>query len=130
METERKKLIIIIADDKKLELQGNATLLKMCGHEVIPVLNGKPALAEIKDKIDKIDAVFLDWMMPDLPADGILQEVGGLLKKKDIPIFILSGLCPELSESDLQNMGIIKVFEKPASLPVIKETLDNYFSNK
>ena len=130
METGAKKRIIIIADDKRLELQSNATLLRMCSYEPIPVLNGVPVVAEIKERIDEIDAVVLDWMMPDLSAEGVLNEVGELLKINNIPVFILSGLSPNISQEYMDATGIIQILEKPASLPTVKAALDNYFSNK
>jgi CheY-like chemotaxis protein len=66
----RRGLRALVADDKPFIREVTAKLLKMAGIEDVTLaMNGREAVAEIVRADPPIDLVFLDLMMPDM--DGV-----------------------------------------------------------
>jgi CheY-like chemotaxis protein len=87
--------VLCVDDDAGIrELYG--ALLGQNGYEVIAASNGRHALHVFQDKEEEIDAVILDYEMPEM--NGL--ELAAWLKQRDptLPVIMVSGSHPELEE--------------------------------
>ena len=71
-------------------------LLSEYGYEVLAANNGRHALHVFQSKANEIDAVILDYEMPEM--NGL--ELAARLKRRDptLPVIMISGLPPVLEE--------------------------------
>jgi len=57
---------VLLVDDEEIVLEVEKELLKVLGHEVLTARGGKEAVEVYKKKVDKIDLVLLDMVMPNM----------------------------------------------------------------
>ena len=80
---------ILIADDEKETRSLIRYVLKKEGFIVIEVNDGQEALRKVDEELP--DLIILDVMMPKLDGRGVLLQLKGSKKTKDIPVIISSG---------------------------------------
>lgn len=117
--------IILAVDDDRTMLMTLEAKLKKQKYEVITASGGKEACEKIKKLHDKIDAILLDRMMPDM--DGI--EVINWLKEQDSlnkpPIIMQTGADrPEQVEEGI-NAGVFYYLIKPIQEEVLSSVVSS-----
>jgi DNA-binding NarL/FixJ family response regulator len=104
METEEKKIKIIIADDSKIFREGLKTIINYLGYAtVIAEAENGNELLDIIEKNDP-DIVIVDIVMPGL--NGIDATKAALIKNPSLKIFVLSSFDNEEYLHDLIEAGV------------------------
>ncbi|MCB9747416.1 MAG: response regulator [Candidatus Omnitrophica bacterium] len=83
-----KKMVLIIDDEKDITTLINVRL-KMAGVESFVASNGMEGLDLLKNK--NIDLIILDFMMPKMDGQQVLQELKKDNRLKTIPVIMLTG---------------------------------------
>ncbi len=80
---------LLVVDDEPYILNALTGILQDVGYHVIPANSGRQAIAVFEKEKDRIDAVLLDMIMPDLNGQQVLAK----LKKSrpDIKVILSSG---------------------------------------
>lgn len=113
--------ILIVEDDEVVRAM-MAMCLKAAGYRVFPVANGTDALLEWRGKLDQIDLLLTDMIMPG----GItgLELAEELKKIKPIlPVIITSGYSVEIAEMGIPEEAGFAYLPKPAQLSVLTATV-------
>ena len=81
-----KKPVILCVDDEESGLLVRSNILKLHGYEVLMARTGRAALELFTAQV--IDAVVLDFCMPDLQGDTLANEMKRA--KSHVPIILLT----------------------------------------
>ncbi|HOW35176.1 MAG TPA: response regulator [Candidatus Omnitrophota bacterium] len=91
MAGKRKKKRIVVIDDErnlcilmKAILEGTGLYRVMCAYDGI---RGQRLCEQILP-----DLIFLDFIMPDMDGDQVIERLKGNPETKDIPVILISGL--------------------------------------
>jgi len=123
MEPMAKKSILIVEDHKDSRAVLVA-LLRFSGYQITEAENGLQALE--KARSEKPDLIVMDLQLPGMmgiEAAKILKEDE---KTKYIPIIAYTALLSETLKEQAMRVGMEFFLEKPASMELIKETIQKY----
>jgi two-component system response regulator (stage 0 sporulation protein F) len=85
--TKGKPVRVLVVDDEQDIGELIAEILKNCGCQVTPVVNGTEALQLMNNQ--HFDLVFLDLVMPDLDGSELFKRIRE--RDNDIPVAIITG---------------------------------------
>ena len=109
---------LLVADDNKVNRLLLTRSLELQGHRVASAENGRIALQMLR--AEAFDLMLLDMEMPELDGFGVLAQMVGDTKLRDIPVIVTSSLegvahvvrCLELGADDFlhkpMNPGLLK----------------------
>ncbi|MBI3803110.1 MAG: response regulator [Nitrospirae bacterium] len=109
MESEQKKMILVVDDDPSIR-HYLADLLSSEGYAVCLASGGEEALAQIKQKVSP-DAVILDIMMPRVDGFETLRKIREI--DKTVPIIVLSAIGQTGTIVQAVKMGASDYLKKP-----------------
>lgn len=118
------KNIILIVDDVKL----NRDILRIAfeeKYEILEAENGREALVIIKKYRDRLLAVLLDIVMPEMDGFEVMIEMNHSHLMKFIPVFLIT---MENDPSYLQkgyDLGAVDVITKPFTISFVKRRIEN-----
>ena len=128
---EPGKLKILVMDDEEIVLEVIQEMLKILGHEVVGVKDGKEAIEaykEAKQKANPFDVVILDLTVPGgMGGNETLKE----LKKidPDVKAIVSSGYSNDPIMSEYEKYGFKAVVPKPYGMDELKEALRKVVSS-
>ncbi|HUP87812.1 MAG TPA: response regulator [Longimicrobiales bacterium] len=105
----KAKTILLVEDEEQVRVLLERVLVKN-DYKVLSATNGREALALAQGKINDIDLVISDLVMPELGGVGLLRELR--LIRSDIPFLYMTGY----SEEDVQQEGPLEgahLIQKP-----------------
>ena len=108
--SNRKKKILVIDDDASLRRQLRFHLERREGVDVIEAENGEMGLIQANEHTP--DLIILDWMMPGIQGDEVLNRLKGDKKLQNTPVIMLTGKN-KIGEIDI-------AFERGADLYLTK----------
>lgn len=114
-ETGAIPLLVIIEDDPDILFVMKAVFEKMGNCQVRTATNGKDGLHLIQDCLP--DLAILDYGLPDLRGDKILENLKQSDATKDIPVFIVTG---NKDVGHCIGLGAKKVFYKPFNVAELR----------
>jgi two-component system nitrogen regulation response regulator NtrX len=119
MQTEEKKINLLMVDDEKDLLQSLSKMLKNRDFEITTATDGKQAIKVAKK--GKFDLAILDMKMPGMNGIELLK----ILKKKHkfLEIIILTGYGGIDSAFEASKLGAYDYLEKPINLEKLLEVL-------
>ncbi len=122
MDTEKKKIKILIVDDENCIKDCIIRLLQRRGFIAEGASNGKEALEKVRR--DKPDIIILDIVMPVLDGLQVCKQLKENPDTQDIPIILLSSYEPG---QIIQGMpgAAIKYIEKPCDLEYLLTQINN-----
>jgi CheY-like chemotaxis protein len=91
---EPHKQVVLCIDDQADGLTVRKLFLETMGYEVLTASSGRTGLDLLGTHT--IDAVVLDYRMPEMDGEAVATELRRL--KPDLPILMLSGYVPEIPE--------------------------------
>ena len=126
-DTERTKdLKILIVDDEIYIINLMKSIFKKVGHtKVVVRSNGKEALNVLK--IFKPDVLFLDYLMPDISGEQVLEQIKSM--KIKIPVVIMSGDMG-INKNKLIRKGAFELIEKPFNVDEVFKVLNKVVKGK
>jgi two-component system, cell cycle response regulator len=117
--------IILAVDDDRTMLMAIEARLNQLGYNVITAVNGKTACEEIKKHHDKIDAILLDRMMPDINGIKIVQWLKSQKNLTKPPVIMQTGSDkPEQIKEGL-DAGVFYYLTKPLSVEILKSVVSS-----
>src|SRR6478735_1360807 len=82
---------IMVVDDDRDAGESIAKVLRLGGHVVRYVPNGRDALAEVLHDVP--DVILLDLAMPEMDGPSFLEVVRSYLRIQSLPVVVLTGLA-------------------------------------
>jgi len=111
------KRILIVEDDSFLS-EMYTTKLELEGFEVLIAIDGEEALNKMR--LNKLDVVLLDLLMPKKDGFEVLKEKFNDPKIKDIPVIILTNLSQKEQIKECYELGVrdflIKAYFVPSEV--------------
>lgn len=105
---------ILLVDDEVFFLEAIGPVVNAWGYEAIPVSTSKDALDKLKDT--KIDAVVLDYKMPDMDGIELLKKIRSV--NKEVPVIMFS------AHSSDEALGKAKKLNVVAFIPKLSPYMD------
>ncbi|MBF0307906.1 MAG: PAS domain S-box protein [Magnetococcales bacterium] len=102
---------ILLVDDKPTLLKMSATGLREQGCRVTPCTGVGKALERFRRHPAQFDLVIADYAMTDGNGLNLAREIHGL--RPELPIFLVSGRPPEISQEALLQAGVWCILTKP-----------------
>jgi len=113
---------ILVVDDSPYVLEMEAVRLRRLGYNVTTCPGAGAALQVLQDDPAAFDLVLTDYRMP------IIHGVEFARRLRDrglrVPIVLMSGCLPGLSEPDSRQTGIDTVLRKPVSTEGLQAAID------
>ena len=110
-------LTVLVVDDESLLRWSIAEVLRQSGHTVIEATSAHEALDAISEPSSSIDAVLLDYRLPDSTDLRLLEEVRRRVPKSAVVIMTAFG-SPEMVQGALDR-GAYCVLTKPFDMHAI-----------
>ena len=107
----RRAGTILVADDNRVNRLLLARGLEKQGHTVVFAENGREALDLLRGQ--QFDLLLLDVLMPELDGYGVLDELKGDPRLRDIPVVMTSALDELESVVKCVEMGAEDYLTKP-----------------
>ncbi len=109
-----RKLHILVVDDDPIARAGIGFMLENAGYEVSEAFNGKTALESIEnDKTQKINAIILDRMMPEMSGIEMLKKIHAMPSLSNIPLIMLTAQAERDHIKTATDYGVAEVIYKP-----------------
>lgn len=115
---------ILIVDDEIGVLEVVEYILTDLGYTVVSALNGRDALARLKET--KPDLIVLDFMMPIMDGGAVLKELRNDDGYRAIPV-ILTSAMPQKSVED-KCSGYNAFLRKPYKYEKLLEAINDIFA--
>ncbi|MBV8357138.1 MAG: response regulator [Deltaproteobacteria bacterium] len=112
---------ILIVDDELGVLEVVEYILADLGHRVISAINGRDALARIKDASP--DLVILDYMMPVMDGAAVINAIRADEKYCDIPVILTSALAESTVRQKCPGYNVF--LRKPYQLEKLVEAISS-----
>src|SRR6478609_6885756 len=106
---------IMVVDDDRDAGESIAKVLRIAGHTVKYVPNGRDALAEVLQDVP--DAILLDLAMPEMDGPSFLEVVRSYLRIQSLPVVVLTGLAESPMVARAQTLKVNSVLVKGKASP-------------
>jgi DNA-binding NtrC family response regulator len=108
---QNSPLRVLVVDDELLVRWAIAETLKEHGHTVVEAESGAGALRELQATSPRVDAVLLDYRLPDAHNLSLLAQIRWVAPRTPVILMTAFG-TPELAAGALQ-LGAYEVLDKP-----------------
>lgn len=114
----------LVVDDSRLACRQLAQALETHTEaEIQYAFDGKEALKSYLQDPD-VDAIFLDWNMPNIPGIDVLKAIR--INNRELPIIMVTSLMDEIHEQQAKREGISAYVYKPFTTENIKHVLQMF----
>jgi DNA-binding NtrC family response regulator len=114
-------LRVLIVEDELLIRWSIAETLTDAGHTVIEAGNGAAAVQALTAPAEPVDAVLLDYRLPDSNDLTLLANIRRLSPRSPVILMTAYG-APEVTNGAL-DLGVYRVVSKPFEMHDLKELL-------
>jgi DNA-binding NtrC family response regulator len=111
MTNKKGRLTVLVVDDEALLRWSLAEVLRRSGHTVIEATSAREALDAISQPSSTVDAVLLDYRLPDSADLRLLEEIRRWLPRSAVVLMTALG-TPEMVQGALAR-GAYCVLSKP-----------------
>ena len=122
MNENLRALRVLVVEDELLIRWAIAETLAQAGHTVIEAQDGASAIRALKNDAEGIDAVVLDYRLPDSNDLALLAAVRGLSPGSALVLMTAFG-TPEVVKGAL-DLGVNHVLHKPFEMHDLKSLLE------
>ncbi|WP_313037304.1 response regulator [Stutzerimonas nitrititolerans] len=105
------KRILHIEDVPSIQIVTRIALERIGGFEVLSCASAQAALAEVRAFAP--DLILLDVMLPQMDGIELLRQLAGLVDLQQTPVVLLTGHLERERLTELQQMGVRDVLQKP-----------------
>jgi CheY-like chemotaxis protein len=102
---------ILVVDDEELVLAALGGTLERLGYRVTVELKSPAAFKRFQEAPDSFDLVVADQTMPQLSGLELSDAIHELRPK--LPVILVTGFSPELSNRSAQSLGVAGILGKP-----------------
>ena len=114
-------LRVLVVDDERLIRWSIAETLSHAGHRVIEAADGATAILALKNNADVLDAIVLDYRLPDSNDLTLLTTIRRLSPESAVVLMTAFG-TPEIAQVAL-DLGVSHVLHKPFEMPDLEPLL-------
>jgi adenylate cyclase len=119
-----KDPVILVVDDSEDNRFTLSMHLEVCGYgNIVQAENGREALDKLR--INHIDLILLDIMMPELDGYGVLQEMRSDIALREIPVVVVSAIEDMQSVVRCLELGALDYLTKPFNPVLLKARVNN-----
>lgn len=107
---------IVVADDSQTARMFIRRCLEIIGlqdAEIVEAVNGKEALALVKEK--PTDLLVTDLNMPVMDGETLVKWVKANPRLSELPILVITSAGNPAKEAELAGLGVFGVLSKPVS---------------
>ena len=125
MQRLQRKRRVLIVEDRPSDVRLTRRALKKAGYDVdISVAeNGREALDHLTQGAPKPDLVLLDWMMPLVNGEEVLDYMQADPNLRSIPVVVLTTSTSEKDIAMAYNKGCNAYLTKPVDLEEFQDTV-------
>jgi two-component system response regulator AtoC len=117
MANVKPRLTVLVVDDEALLRWSLAEVLRCSGHTVIEATSAREARDALARQSSSIDAVLLDYHLPDSADLSLLEEVRRRVPKSAV-VLMTAHETPEMAEGALDR-GAYCVLSKPFDMNTV-----------
>lgn len=121
MDENLRALRVLVVEDELLIRWSIAETLAHAGHTVIEAADGASAIMALKNDAERIDAVVLDYRLPDSDDLTLLASVRRLSPESAVVLMTAFG-TPEVVKGAL-DLGVYQVLHKPFEMHDLESLL-------
>jgi two-component system response regulator AtoC len=114
-------LRVLVVEDELLIRWSITETLAHAGHTVIEAQDGATALRALKERVQAIDAVVLDYRLPDSNDLTLLTSIRRLSPESAVVLMTAFG-TPEIAQGAL-DLGVHRVLYKPFEMQDLEPLL-------
>jgi CheY-like chemotaxis protein len=115
---------ILVVDDEIDLLQTTESILTHLGYKIYGALNGKQAVQIYIQKVNEIDLVLLDYLMPEMDGKIIFQKLKEI--NPDVKVLICTGYAEQEGLQEVLEKGALGVIPKPYSIETIARKIKKF----
>jgi class 3 adenylate cyclase len=119
---------LLLVEDNKVNRLLLARNLELLGHQVATAENGLRSLQLMREQ--PFDLVLLDIAMPELDGFGVLEQMMGDLKLRDLPVIVTSALEGLANVVRCIELGADDYLPKPVNPVLLKARLNASLEKK
>ena len=119
---------LLVADDNKVNRLLLTRSLELQGHRVASAENGRIALQMLR--AEAFDLMLLDMEMPELDGFGVLEQMVGDTKLRDIPVIVTSSLEGVAHVVRCLELGADDFLHKPVNPGLLKARINSSLEKK
>jgi len=117
----KRKSLILVADDSRFMRFTLREFLENDGYEVVEAENGMQALSLFKEL--KPDIILMDFMMPEIDGVSACGQLQNLPQGKNTPVIMITSLEDENSVNLAFEAGATDYISKPINWAVLRKRL-------
>lgn len=126
---ENRKNTILIVDDTDYNIELLTHVFKeSC--RILTAKNGRLALEVMRRYADRIDAVLLDIVMPEMDGYQVLLDMGMDEKLKHLPVIVITADDDPESEYKAFDYGAYDFITRPFNIKTVKQRVDALFHRR
>jgi two-component system phosphate regulon response regulator PhoB len=103
---DNSQKIIMVVEDEMLLLSAIEKKLTASGYVVIPCLSAEEALTSIHEASQMPSAIWLDYYLGGMDANGFVKELKKDEKTAHIPVIIVSNSASEDKKAEMLDLGV------------------------
>ncbi len=119
---------LLVTDDNKVNRLLLTRTLELQGHRVASAENGRIALDMLR--AETYDLMLLDMEMPELDGFGVLEQMVGDAKLRDLPVIVTSSLEGVAHVVRCLELGADDFLKKPVNPVILKARIDSSLEKK
>jgi DNA-binding NtrC family response regulator len=123
-----QSLRVLVVDDELLLRWSISETLKQHGHSVVEAEDGASARRALDDSSEALDAVVLDYRLPDTDGLKLLALVRRL--RPDSPVILMTAFGTEELVEDARRLGAYAVIDKPFEMRDLESVLAKACASK
>ncbi len=113
---------LLLVDDEQMIIETAEELLKALGYQVFTAKGGKEAIRLYEREKDRIDAVILDMIMPDMSGGDTFDRLRAI--NPDVRVILASGYTMNGHAGDIMNRGCDAFIQKPFNMKQLSDKLE------
>lgn len=114
---------ILLVDDEDFIRSAGVAMLEMIGHRATAVSSGEEAIRLYRALGDGIDAVIIDFSMPDMNGGDCYRALKAI--NPAVKAFLTTGYLMDGKIRALLDEGMAGMIQKPFSLASLREALND-----
>ncbi len=114
---------ILIVDDEEMLVDMMRQVLEQLGYTVSAHTDSQTALKAVQACPQVYDLLITDMTMPGMTGIELTQAVKAL--RSNLPVILCTGFNEQVSEQNIQSLGIQSLIMKPVGMQHLAETIRN-----
>ncbi len=119
--------VILLADDEEVIRLMGRDILRVLGYEVMLAGDGLETIEKYKKHKDEIDLILLDWHMPGMKGNEILEELWSI--NEEVKVILATGWGPPKEFEKIQESGRrVGLLQKPFLVKDLQTEISEFLS--